>query len=131
MHEETKTSYLALAAAAKFSKLYHNRGRNLVNKNIPLPYILLDATQKYPVPLKQIILYAHFEASKLLKTYIRTGFQTEFRDLIDALVGSDKALDDVESGPKAQTDLNAIRLEAQKTQNCKINLDNFNTRLRT
>ena len=73
VHEETKTSYLALAAAAKFSKFYHNRGRNLVNKNIPLPYILQDATQKYPVPLKQLLLFAHYEAAKILKPMSRSA----------------------------------------------------------
>ena len=131
MHEETKTSYLAIAVASKFSKLYHNRGRYLVNKNTTLPYILLDATQQYPVPLKQIILYSHYESTKNLKNYIRTGTRTEFRDLIEALVGSDKTLDDDGSGPKPKSDLNALRLEAQIIQNSKLNLDNANARLRT
>ena len=105
VHEETKCAYLAFAAAAKYSKFYHNRGRTLYNKNFPLPYICQDGTQKYPVPMKQSLQFAYYEAAKLLKNYVQISVHTEFRDLVEALMSSDKALKEVEPGSSAITAL--------------------------
>ena len=100
------------------------------DSNLVITNILFDAAQRYPVHLKQIILYARYE-SFLSYTFIWTYAHTEFRDLIEANIGSDKTLDDVEPGPKATNRSNQLRLEAQIIQNSNFYLDNVNTRLRT
>ena len=101
------------------------------DSNLVVANILFDAAQRYPVHLKQIILYARYESFLSYKTFIRTYAHTEFRDLIEANIGSDKTLDDVEPGPKATNRSTQLRLEAQIIQNSNFYLDNVNIRLRT
>ena len=96
IHEDTKASYLALVVAMKFSKWYYNHARGRMVKNTTLPFLKLkgDTAHYYPAPLKQIISYSLWECTKNLTEYLRTGTSLEFKDLVETLMGSDKALKD-------------------------------------
>ena len=91
-----------------------------INKIFPLPYICQDGTQKYPVPMMQSLQFALYEAAKLLKNYVQISVHTEFRDLVEALMSSDKALKEVDPGSSAITALTCSRLEAQKNMNTDL-----------
>ena len=79
-----------------------------------------DGTQKYPVPMKQSLQFAYYEANKLLKNFVQISAHTEFRDLVEALMSSDKALKEVDPGSSAITALTCSRLEAQKNMNTDL-----------
>ena len=78
-----------------------------INKIFPLPYIRQDGTQKYPVPMIKLI------------NYVQISAHTNLRDLVEALMSSDKALKEVDPGSYAPQ-----RLEAQIIQNSNFYLDN-------
>ena len=56
-------------------------------------------------------MYSHYESTKT-NQHVRTGICTEFRDLVEARMGSDKTLDDDTSRPSSMIVLDA-RLEGQ------------------